>query len=798
MQKLRPPAFRRRSRTPTPQEMRTTSPCLLSGGPPPSVACCSSCNPGASSSSLLAGATLDWCSNCQQQQQQLRGSVESLGVAVGCPPSPSPTPTSWSLPQQSEESSAATTAARRTSSFLLQLPSDPVPIGGGGGDNNRARSRSFDWSHQQNSGDSSGGGGGGGGSSSASGPLFGMLRRSFSRNSSTTSDVAVSNSGGGARELAPPLAPQQSAPSVCVHCQCVEEYERLYGTGSAAAAASSAAAEWNNDQQRNAQHNWNELEEGGDDQEEDEEDDEDEEEGGGGGGEEEEEDESLLGFDDSCSRYGGGGGGGGGPASCNTSVRLSFLGDSFECRQKVEPWIRKMNETETQISGVGAASLLRRGRSLGLAPYDTASSAGAMSSHLLPSSAVSGGLGIAIGGGGGGGASNQLRRGGSECHNRLPSVDVAIGAAEQWQQQHQRPQLSTCSFNFSSFSSTISEPPSSHYPVSPFQSTDASDVPCNISTSSYHRRSPSPCGTPRLERQEALRSGWLGVSSEPSIDGGRSAGGAAPSLSMETHASASLEVDSGACGGSVSQMQQVSFESQYSTATAPPPSRSSSRHHISSFESETSIDSATSGPGGAGARGRLCRSPLLSRRKCLSAGASPCSSPPICLSNSRHNLTGRNLCTGSSSEYGDQPDQSPSPPAEIYLTVPNILVAAPPSTSKAAAAAAASSSSSSLLDKSRHLRQKFKRHAESSRSSSDSKDTTGAASIQQSQQQQQQQHQPTAVAAAVRSQLTAFDSNLVPPFRSRSIEVGLPTAHHVDYHELAGSARRHHWVSRLK
>lgn len=783
MQKLRPPAFRRRSRTPTPQEMRTVGAVAAAAAaspylPPLPVACCSSCNPGASSSPSLAGGAVDyWCSNCQQQQQQLRGSVESLGAVSGCPPSPSPS-TSWFLFQQSTPAATTTeesTAARRTSSFLLQLPSDPVPIGGG--DNNRARSRSFDWSHQQNSGDSSGGGGGG----SSSGPLFGMLRRSFSRNSSTTSNVAEGKQESSGGQLAPSLPLVQFGPSVCVHCQCAEEYERLYGSGSANYAAP-AAADWNNDQQR---RNWNELE-GGDDQEEGEDDDEDEEEEEDEEEDEEEEDESLLGFDDSCSRYGGGGG----PASSNTSVRLSFLGDSFECRQKVEPWIRKMNETETPISGVGAASLLRRGRSLGLAPYDTASSSGTMSSHLLPSSAVSGG-GI-----GGGGVGNQLRRGGSECHNRLPSVDIVIGGSttEQWQQQHQRPQLSTCSFNFSSFSSTLSEPPSSHYPVSPFQSTDASDIPCN---SSYNRRSPSPCGTPRLERQEALRSGWLGVSSEPSLDGGRGVSGTAPSLSMETHASASLEVDSGACGGSVSQMQQVSFESQYSTATAPPPSRSSSRHHISSFESETSIDSATSGPGGASARGRLCRSPLLSRRKCLSAGASPCSSPPICLSNSRHNLTGRNLCTGSSSEYGDQPDQSPSPPAEIYLTVPNILVAAPPATAKTAAAAA--SASTSLLDKSRHLRQKFKRHAESSRSSSDSKDTTGAATASIHHQSQQQQPQPTAVAAAVRSQLTAFDSNLVPPFRSRSIEVGLPTAHHhVDYHELAGSARRHHWVSRLK
>ena len=377
--------------------------------------------------------------------------------------------------------------------------------------------------------------------------------------------------------------------------------------------------------------------------------------------------------------------------SANTSVRLSFLGESFECRQKVEPWIRKMSENE----GSGGATALRRGRSLGI--------------DLLPTP--------------GGAASNQqLRRGGSEC--RQPSVEIPI---EQWQQR--RNQLSSNSFNFSSFSSTLSEPPSSHYPVSPFQSTDLTDA--NSIEWRNRMRSPSP----RLERQEALKS-------EPS---------------METHASASLEVDSGACGGSVSQQQHLSFESQYSTASGGGGCGGgllSSNQRISSFESETSVETGGGGGGGGG------RSPLLSRRrKCLSAGASPCSSPPICLSNSRHNLVGgsrNNLCTGSSSEYGDQPtDPSPSPPAEIYLTVPVLTPA------------------KTLLDKSRQLRQKFKRHGggaeTSSRSSSDSKEVS--------------------VIPVVRSHHQL----------SRSIEVGLPTAHHhVDYHELAGSARRQHWVSRLK
>ena len=305
---------------------------------------------------------------------------------------------------------------------------------------------------------------------------------------------------------------------------------------------------------------------------------------------------------------------------------------------------------------------------------------------------------------------------------------------------------------------------------------------------------------------------------------------------METHASISLEVDSGACVGVV---QQASLESQYSfQLSLDVHLPESARQRISSFESETSVDSMASSNvsmggvvgGGGGGRcsasgsGFLNRSSLLARRKCLSAGASPSSSPPICLSNSRYNLCSGgptatsnsrlNLCTGSSSEYGDQADLeanplSPSPPAEIYLTVP-VLAPLTTTTTKTA-----SSGGSLLLDKSRHLRERFRRH-DSSKSSSDKDRDRELQSTFQPPPTSLTQRSLTACSSLNSRSLSRGGDSLHPrsdlPFRSRSIEIGLPTAHRhhhhhhhhsghhhrTEYHDLAGSARRQQWVSRLK
>ncbi|XP_059353588.1 eye-specific diacylglycerol kinase-like isoform X2 [Daphnia carinata] len=310
---------------------------------------------------------------------------------------------------------------------------------------------------------------------------------------------------------------------------------------------------------------------------------------------------------------------------------------------------------------------------------------------------------------------------------------------------------------------------------------------------------------------------------------------------METHASVSLEVDSGACVGGV--VQQASLESQYSfQLSLDVHLPESARQRISSFESETSADSMASsnvsmgGTAGGGGRssgngsGFLNRSSLLARRKCLSAGASPSSSPPICLSNSRYNLCSGspgitsnsrlNLCTGSSSEYGDQADLeatplSPSPPAEIYLTVP---VLAPLAT----AAKTVTSGANLLLDKSRYLRQRFRRHDSSKSSSDKDRDKDSPCAVPPTPPTPSlTQRSLTACPSLSSRSLSRGGDSLRPrsdhlPFRSRSIEIGLPTAHRhhhnhhhhhhhhhghhhrTEYHDLAGSARRQQWVSRLK
>ena len=818
-----------------------------------------------------------------------------------------------------ESSAESTTTSAAT---FLRLPDDPASSNfslsaATGANNNRARSRSFDFSHHHSHSESvssidfassaavsaAGGGGGGGsggsghggsggGGGGGSGPLLGMLRRSFSRHSSTSDSQQPGQHhqhGTGGNNAASsgslPAAGSAGQGVYCVHCLCVEEYERLFAASSPSPSPYSPypwcysphppMADRLEDHPSESEYDSNrssscsapddlnpssmlQL------------------------------DEELLLLDAASS-------------SVDTS-RLSFLGESFECRQKVEPWIR-----ENELAPDSAARAhIRRGRSLGLAS-DTCSP-----TVLL----------------GAGGHSN-LRRGGSECH---------YGPQQPEEEAWTRQQSCQISFNFS-FSTSDGDPSTSVYQVSETGSTTP------VGHVSSGRRSPGGPGTPRLERQEALRSGWLG--SEPSLDlslnardplagggggvgigggggggggglyfdpanddhsrGQASSAGSRTHASMETHASVSLEVDSGACLGGVPQ--QASLESQYSLPLSLDvhlPESARQRRPVSSFESETSVDSmassnvsagavgvgrgaanlsaaagasASSCAGGGrnsaagsvaatGSSGYLNRSSLLARRKCLSAGASPSSSPPICLSNSRCNLSSSpvggvggvisnsrlNLCTGSSSEYGDQADLeatplSPSPPAEIYLTVPvlpPLAVTMATSTTSAVAATKSSISSSSgnlLLDKSRHLRQRFRRN-DSSRSSSD-KDrvdlTVAAATAAAAAATTTTSLHPSStstVAALLTSQRSLTTTNarglsrsgdsLHPrsdlPLRSRSIEIGLPTAHHhhyhhqqdyhhhhhhlsghhhdhhhrTEYHDLAGSARRQQWVSRLK
>lgn len=766
MQKLRPPTWRR-SRTPTPVEMRT-------GGP------AASC-PAITSSSSLDMVSRQASSTCPVGHSQLLASARCSEPVQ----TPKENHTFLCLPV---DQSAALPANNGTNS--TKNKAKPA------GNNNRARSRSFDFSHDQEEATkslsvdlgtnaqpervASGG----------SGPLLGMLRRSFSRHSSTSdgqrsSQSCVASAGpalggngslggslGGAVGGAGSVAGIGSA--VCIHCLCVEEYERQQGQSPPAAAPPlqpalcPAVDELLSENEYDSNGSSSCGESAADDPHPDEE--------------------------------------------LDTS-RLSFLGQSFECRQKVEPWIR---ENENQLApDPSARALIRRGRSLGLA-YDTSSTV------LL-------------------GAAPNLRRGGSECQPdacHLQQEEEQDG--DSWTDQAPSCQIS---FNFS-FSSTSE--PSTNYQVS-----DAT----GSATPVGGRRSPGGIGTPRLERQEALCSGWLG--SEPSFEllvpGHHSYGadlehshddhsrhvssGSRTHASMETHASVSLEVDSGACVGGV--VQQASLESQYSfQLSLDVHLPESARQRISSFESETSVDSMASsnvsvgGMAGGGGRcsangsGFLNRSSLLARRKCLSAGASPSSSPPICLSNSRYNLCSGgggggpavtsnsrlNLCTGSSSEYGDQADVeanplSPSPPAEIYLTVP---VLAP----LTAATKTANSGANLLLDKSRHLRQRFRRHDSSKSSSDKDRDKESPANLAPTPATSSTQRSLAACSSLNSRSLSRSGDSLRPrsdhlPFRSRSIEIGLPTAHRhhhhhhrhhhrTEYHDLAGSARRQQWVSRLK
>ena len=149
------------------------------------------------------------------------------------------------------------------------------------------------------------------------------------------------------------------------------------------------------------------------------------------------------------------------------SSHLSFLGQSFECRQKVEPWIRK---NELTPDALPSRMQIRRGRSLGLA-----------------------GSSVSI-------AEPNLRRGGSECQANatLHPPDSIDEDPHQWQQQTE------CGISFNiSFSSTSE--PSTNYQVS---EGNGSVTPVG------GRRSPSGSGTPRLERQEAL-GGWM--ETEPSL-----------------------------------------------------------------------------------------------------------------------------------------------------------------------------------------------------------------------------------------------------------------------------------------
>ena len=769
MQKLRPPTWRR-SRTPTPVEMRS------SGGQTATTTSCSAITSSSSLDLVSRQASSGGAANESHAPEPVQPSSQSSFLRLPVDPS--------TLIALSSTAAAANTTTTATN-------------------NNRGRSRSFDFSHHQEAAKSlsvdlgTNANQAGATASSGSGPLLGMLRRSFSRHSST-SDGQRSSAGcttsagavggslslGGAGSSGAVSSSAAAGSTFCVHCLCVEEYERLLALSPPVAgpppyASLAAPTVPSDDLLSESEYDSNRssscCESAADDPH------------------DAQLDEELDG---------------------GTS-RLSFLGESFECRQKVEPWIR---ENETQLAPDSSArALIRRGRSLGLAS-DTSSTV------LL-------------------GAAPNLRRGGSECQ-----PDASRGQDEEQERESWSRQGCQISFNFS-FSSSE---PSTNYQVSDAGST----------TPVGGRRSPGGAGTPRLERQEAFCSGWL--ESEPSLEllaPGHHSFGADPEhnnddhsrhvtssgsrthASMETHASVSLEVDSGACVGVV---QQASLESQYSLQLSldvhlP----ESARHRVSSFESETSVDSMASSNvstgvgGGAGAAsggrcsagsGFLNRSSLLARRKCLSAGASPSSSPPICLSNSRYNLCSGspgitsnsrlNLCTGSSSEYGDQADLeatplSPSPPAEIYLTVPVL-------TPLATAAKTVSSGGSLLLDKSRHLRQRFRRN-DSSKSSSDKdrdKESSLAASIQLPSTPQlttQRSLTTTGTCSSLNAHGFSRSGDSLHPrsdlhFRSRSIEIGLPTAHHhqhhhlhhhhhhhrTEYHDLAGSARRQQWVSRLK
>lgn len=602
----------------------------------------------------------------------------------------------------------------------LLLPVDPS-LGGGVG--SRARSRSFDCAAQ----DSTAGPATEPVSPSPlhhqAGPLFGMLRRSFSRHSST-SETAPGASG--------QTPGSGTGSAVCIHCLCVEEYERMM------------------EGQRQGS--------------------------------------PLMDPDSEYDSYPSSGSDGE-----DQQMRLSFLGESFECRQKVEPWIRESNEMCAPDGPAGRAHI-RRGGSLGLAPP----SAG-LTEPIHP----------------------QLRRGGSECqpqpHRQPPEHQGSLSGFQQV-----RPAIS---FNFSFSSSSGSQ-----YQVSSMSAADCGGARCPTPVSG--RRSPS---TPRLERQEALCSGWL--ETEPSLELPPSVQpGLRPShASMETHASASLEVDSGLAGGARSSIhhQETSLESQSSLPTLSldvqlAPTRSNSVR-LSSLESENSVESTASfqlpshrtGAGGS----------LLARRKCLSAGASPSSSPPCSLSGKSKSsgYPGRlNLCaTGScsSADYADASALSPSPPAEIYLAVPVLTPTLSPIPVAAAAATASAMSSSSSSGNANKpsflLRQRFRGRNDSSRSSSD-KDVKDSGSLPTPLPPPPPPPptpplpRPLAACSSLhaRGLSRSGDSlhpRMDPPLRSRSIEIGLPTAHHhrqhyhqqphhhrTEYHDLAGSARRQQWVSRLK
>ena len=651
MQKLRPPTWRR-SRTPTPIEIR-------------------------------------------------RGAEASVSLDLATPPTPSGPSFSIDVEaHDTEKASSGSASGSPSQPSFLRLPHSGL---------SRRRTRSFDFSQGPASGSLIGDNTGA--ASGSSGPLFGMLRRSFSRHSSTSER---GGSGGGIGGSCGSVA----GSVVCVHCLCAEEYERIlnstnefrrYSQEDCLFGRSQSESEFDSHQSSSC--------------------------------------ESVDPVEDE--------------SDCS---RLSFLGESFECRQKVEPWIR---ENKLAPDALPARMQIRRGRSLGLA-----------------------GTSVTI-------SEPNLRRGGSECQSGIPTdgADEEDDDAElkrtSWHQTE-------CGISLNiSFSSTSEL--STNYQVSTNSATTSSNqVPGKR----------SPAGTPRLERQSAL-SGWM--ETEPSLDlltpySVTTAPSSSRQVSMETHASISLEVDSGA-----SVMQQTaSFESQCSAsldvhfpdssaALTCSPAGSSLTGRITgassggaggpggtgggrpnSLESQTSVDSMASSIGlhsfgsSCGSASFAQRS-LLARRKCLSAGASPNTSPPISRYNSTtcHPSPRLNLYTaGSSSEYGEGNDPeaiplSPSPPAEIYLAVP-VLSTTKPSTS-----------SVSTL--------RLKRH-QSSSSDRDGVSTSPTA--------------PTAAAATtaipVRSP-QAFSLRPEMPLRSRSIEIALPTAHHrTEYHDLAGSARRQQWVSRLK
>lgn len=873
MQKLRPPTWRR-SRTPTPVEMRA------------------SLSNSSSAGTTGVGSVPDAAtgSNSLSRQASLNIATTSATTASDSP-SPSPRP----YPQH------------------LLLPFDPTisaALGGGAGrgHNSRARSRSFDCStpqHQQQQqqqhesaatqGVGTAGGteltspspsssshfhhpqhhhqgqGGGHHHYYGTGPLFGMLRRSFSRHSSAASstDPPISNSqqggscggggGGGGSSSG-------TGSAVCIHCLCVEEYERLQSLegGSGGHGGGSAATQHLPHYRRsNSPLGCTEaVESEYDDGDED-------------------NDDSYPSGDDDGGEACGGGGAGSAPesedaeeaASYSTGgLRLSFLGESFECRQKVEPWIRnQMLNQDVAGLDVGRA-VMRRGRSLGLAPPSAVQQAEAALHDDLH------GL-----------RGHQFRRGGSECQPDPFQQHVAVSVFHhpiassrpntQQQQQLQQPGNDgggggSFNFSFSSSSGGGEAPSTSLYQVSSSEGAASWATPI----SSSGRRSPGVTGTPRLARQEALCSsaGWL-ENESASLDlvvpqalypgyGGGASGGYRSHASMETHASASLEVDSGASG----VLHRTSLESQSSlptlslstTGTGGTDVFGGQQLRLSSLESDNSLESAGRGIAGifqqplhlhrhdhlqeqqqGQQQGLPTRSSLLARRKCLSAGASPNSSPPCSLSAKSSGYPGRlNLCaTGSSSEYGDAAI-SPSPPAEIYLTVPILTPAVTPSQQQPPSQSplAGGSSSGSNHKPSFLLRQRFRSRNDSSRSSSD-KDSSSVhlppppppllpltplphSSTPPLTARQLAGSGASASVCAVSSSAStsalqlhqrglsrsgdSLHPRVEPPLRSRSIEIGLPTAHHhpqpphhhqrTEYHDLAGSARRQQWVSRLK